>query len=96
MRRWLGDGVFNADGSVNRKAVGAVVFKDADQMQRLNGMIHPRVGKKRDQLMVNYLSDPAVRAIVWDTPLLVEAGLDRECDAIIFVKVPLLHKVTAR
>ncbi len=88
LRRWLGDGVFNEDGSVNRKRVAAFVFQNADQMQQLNSLIHPRVGKMRDQLMAGYLADPAIRAIVWDTPLLLEASLDRECDAIIFVKVP--------
>jgi dephospho-CoA kinase len=30
-------------------------------------------------------NDPRARAVVWDTPLLYEVGLDRECDAVIFV-----------
>ena len=33
--------------------------------------------------------DPQVLAYVWDTPLLFEAGLARECDAIVFVDAPV-------
>ena len=31
-------------------------------------------------------ADPAIRAIVLDSPLLLEAGLDRRCDVVIFVE----------
>ena len=31
-------------------------------------------------------ADPNVRAVVWDSPLLFEAGLDRDCDVIVFVE----------
>jgi dephospho-CoA kinase len=34
------------------------------------------------------LAGKGVRAFVWDTPLLAETGLDRECDALVFVCVP--------
>jgi len=33
-------------------------------------------------------NDPNVRAYVWDTPLLLEAGLAPQCDAIVFVDAP--------
>jgi dephospho-CoA kinase len=88
LREWLGEGVFNSDGSVNRRAVGGVVFKDSGKLERLNGLIHPRVAEMREKRMREYLAEERVRAIVWDTPLLVEAGLYRECDAVVFIKVP--------
>jgi dephospho-CoA kinase len=34
------------------------------------------------------MQDPGVKAVVWDTPLLLETGLDRECDVVVFVNVP--------
>ena len=86
LRQWLGAGVFDEQGRVNRKAVGKLVFADPVKLERLNGMIHPRIGRQRDALMVRYMADPAVRAVVWDTPLLLETGLNRECDAVVFVK----------
>ncbi|MGI9059243.1 MAG: dephospho-CoA kinase [Ktedonobacteraceae bacterium] len=40
----FGDEVIAADGSVDRKALGAVVFHDADAMRRLEAIVHPAVG----------------------------------------------------
>ncbi len=40
----FGTSVMNADGSVDRKALGAVVFQDAEAMRRLERIVHPAVG----------------------------------------------------
>ena len=85
LRAWLGDAVFRADGSVDRKEVGRRVFADAAALERLNKLVHPRVARRRDELMLKAFADPEVPAIVWDTPLLFETGLDAACDALVFV-----------
>jgi dephospho-CoA kinase len=89
IREWLGGEVFGGDGSVNRRAVARRVFANSRDTERLNGLIHPKVHEKRDELMGRGFSDPSIRAVVWDTPLLFETGLEKECDAVVFVKVPL-------
>jgi dephospho-CoA kinase len=88
LRGWLGEGVFDGRGRVDRKAVGGMVFGDEEKVKRLNGLIHPRIGEMRGELMKKYLADGGVKAIVWDTPLLLETGLDRECDVVVFVEAP--------
>jgi dephospho-CoA kinase len=88
LRLWLGNDVFLPDDSVSRKAVGSRIFTDPTQVERLNALIHPRVAALRELSMQKYLADPAIRAIIWDTPLLFEVGLDQDCDALVFVKVP--------
>lgn len=88
IRRWWGPAVFDAQGQVDRAAVGRIVFADARQKQRLEGLIHPRVHQMRQQARRRLAADPAVRAIVEDTPLLLEAGLADECDLLIFVDAP--------
>lgn len=40
----FGPSVIAADGSVDRKALGAVVFQDGDAMRRLEHIVHPAVG----------------------------------------------------
>ena len=40
----FGEGVMAPDGSVNRKALGSVVFQDAEAMRRLESIVHPAVG----------------------------------------------------
>jgi len=88
LRAWLGPTIFAADGSVDRKTLGRRVFADEATRQKLNALIHPRVAERRDLLMKDYGSDPKVRAVIWDSPLLVETGLHRECDAVVFVDTP--------
>jgi dephospho-CoA kinase len=87
LRGWLGDSIFTREGSVDRKVLGRLVFSEEAKRLQLNAIIHPLVGKRREALMVQYLAE-SHPAIIWDTPLLVETGLDRECDRLVFVGVP--------
>ncbi|HLX40003.1 MAG TPA: dephospho-CoA kinase [Ktedonobacteraceae bacterium] len=41
----FGEGVMASDGSVDRQALGAVVFRDAEAMRRLEAIVHPAVGQ---------------------------------------------------
>jgi dephospho-CoA kinase len=43
--------------------------------------------------MLGAADDPQVPAIIWDTPLLFETGLYRQCDAIVFVEAPLPQRL---
>ena len=89
IRRWWGQEVFGPDGAINRKAIGAIIFNDVSQRLRLEGLIHPYIAARREQIMQRAAGDPAVRAFVWDTPLLFETGLNQKCDAVVFVDAPL-------
>ncbi len=93
IRSWLGEGVFAADGSVNRKAVGHVVFADKAALAKLNGLVHPRVDERRLELMAGAFGEGRYRAIVLDTPLLFETGSERSCDVVIFVNTPLEQRL---
>ena len=84
--RWWGPEVIAADGNVNRSAIARRVFADAKERHRLEGLIHPLVAGMRDEAMTQGAADPRVVAFVWDTPLLLEVGLHRHCDAIVFVE----------
>lgn len=89
---WWGDGVVGPDGKVDRKAVAAIVFGDAAERKRLERLIHPLVHEARRELF----SSPAAldaKARVIDAPLLFEAGLEAECDAVIFVDTPFEERL---
>ncbi len=85
---WWGPGVLGPDGRIDRSAVARIVFADEAQRHRLEGLMHPRIEKRRAALTARYELDPRIRMIVIDAPLLYEAGLDRQCDAVIFVDAP--------
>ena len=88
IRSWWGDEVFLPGGEINRAAIARKVFADEGQRRRLEGLIHPWVAEARRRDMSAAANDPQTVAYVWDTPLLFEAGLAPECDAVVFVDAP--------
>jgi dephospho-CoA kinase len=85
LRRWWGDRVTRPDRTADRAAIREIVADDAEQRQRLERLVHPRIARRREEYMKRYECDPRIRAIVWDSPLLYEAGLAEKCDCVIFV-----------
>lgn len=81
--------MFTPEGQVDRKAVGRIVFADSSEKKRLEDLIHPIVNARRERIMAENAHDPRVTAFVWDVPLLFETGLDKACDAVVFVDTPL-------
>lgn len=83
---WWGDSVLDAQGRVDRGRVGDMVFSDSARRERLEQLLHPLVAREREESIKQLQADPAVRAIVFDSPLLFETGLDRACDVVWFVE----------
>lgn len=83
---WWGPDILK-DGKVDRKRVADIVFADAEQRRRLEVFVHPRLHAAR-QLDIDAAAARGVRFIVIDAPLLQEAGVDKECDAVVFVDAP--------
>jgi dephospho-CoA kinase len=67
----FGDGIVGADGRLDRPAVAAIVFTDADEKKKLEAIVHPAVGA----VMIERLQAEAAtdHVVVYDVPLLVEA-----------------------
>jgi len=85
--RWWGKGILNAQGTVDRKAVAEIVFKEPTQRSRLEELVHPIVKSSR-AAMIDRARDDGRRGVVLDAPLLFEAGSDKECDAVFFIEAP--------
>ena len=83
-----GPTVLDAQGQIDRRAIGAIVFRDTEERKRLERLLHPLIHADRSGVMRQFATDPSVRAFVWDSPLLIEAGLHQECDVVIFVDTP--------
>jgi dephospho-CoA kinase len=80
---WWGPRILDEDGQIDRSAVAQIVFADPSQRKRLEALTHPWIEDRRQQHFQHSPQDAP--AFVIDAPLLFEAGLDRECDAVIFV-----------
>ncbi|ORV65227.1 dephospho-CoA kinase [Mycobacterium europaeum] len=68
----FGDDILLSDGSLDRPALAAKAFADDEARQRLNGIVHPLVGKRRAEIIASVPEDSVV---VEDIPLLVESGM---------------------
>jgi dephospho-CoA kinase len=82
----FGPGMLTADGSLDRPALGAVVFGDEPARRRLEAIIHPLVRARAHELEAA-APDGAVE--VHDIPLLVETGQADRFDVVLVVDVPV-------
>ncbi|TFD09139.1 dephospho-CoA kinase [Cryobacterium sp. TMT1-66-1] len=69
----FGSDLLLPDGSLNRRALGAIIFTDPVRRERLNAITHPAVRQlTRDRVAEAALADPHA-IVVYDVPLLAEA-----------------------
>jgi dephospho-CoA kinase len=80
----FGGGVLQADGSIDRKRLGAIVFADAEQRKRLNGITHPRIAEATQRKMAAFAAAGEPLAI-YEAALLVENGLHHALAGLIVV-----------
>jgi dephospho-CoA kinase len=88
LKQWWGSSIFKPDGSMNRPEIAKRIFSDASDRLQLENLLHPWIARQRDQIMADSAKNPKILAFIWDTPLLFEAGLDKDCDAVVFVDAP--------
>src|SRR5215217_3467135 len=68
----FGDDILLEDGALNRPALAAKAFADDEKRQLLNGIVHPLVARRREEIIAAVSADAVV---VEDIPLLVETGM---------------------
>lgn len=86
IRQAFGDAIIQADGTLNRKALGAIVFADEAKRQTLNQIIHPAIRKRMEEKQQALMAQQ-VPCIVVDVPLLFENKLTNTVDKILLVYV---------
>ncbi len=84
--RW-GPGVLSPDGALDRPALRARVFDDPAELEALNAIVHPEVGRLRD-LALDEARARGDRLVVCDVPLLFERDLAGEFDVVVLVDAP--------
>jgi dephospho-CoA kinase len=83
--REFGKSVLAADGSIDRKKLGAIVFADEARRKRLNEIVHPRVIEEQNRLLSEAETrDPNGIAVI-DAALMIESGGYKRFDKLIVV-----------
>jgi dephospho-CoA kinase len=80
----FGHAVIALDGSVDRKALGAIVFTDEEARKKLNAVVHPGVWREIERFFDarEKASDPVA---VIDAALMIETGSYRRYDLLVVV-----------
>lgn len=80
----FGSSILNPDKTLNRPALGAIVFSDQKALSDLNAITHRYVMEQiRSEL--DRLRKTQVKVALLDAPQLFEAGADRDCDVVVSV-----------
>jgi len=85
-RRW-GPPCLRADGSVDRAAVGRIVFAGPAELDALNAVTHPRIRRRIIERIASARRAGAAAAVV-DAAVLFEAGWEDLCTHTVFVAAP--------
>ncbi|GAB3074150.1 dephospho-CoA kinase [Corynebacterium aquatimens] len=88
----FGSDVLDDDGSLNRALLAQRAFSTKESTAKLNGITHPAIKAESRRRFAEYAA-AGQAAVVYDMPLLVELGLDKEMDLVVVVDVDVEERV---
>jgi dephospho-CoA kinase len=83
----FGDGLLTPEGTLDRAALGEIVFADPAARGRLEAILHPVIRELRDRWCREREAE-GHRIVVSEIPLLFEAGLAGDFDRVVVVHAP--------
>jgi dephospho-CoA kinase len=81
----FGKTVLNQDRSLDRQALGSIIFHNPKKRRQLERIIHPRVAREQTRLTKAITRKDPNAVVIYEVPLLFEAGVDKRVDKIIVV-----------
>ena len=87
LRQTFGTDFFHPDGSLNRRLLRSLVFRDPDRRRQLNEIVHPEVMTAVDARLEEMGSREPDSVFLVDVPLLVEVGAVKGFDRVVVVFV---------
>jgi dephospho-CoA kinase len=81
----FGAEVLQPDGYLDRKRLGAIVFTDAAQRKRLEGITHPAIRTRWERILGVYEEEEFAGVVFWDAALLYETGGARHMEKMVVV-----------
>ncbi|MBR4014792.1 MAG: dephospho-CoA kinase [Anaerotignum sp.] len=79
---YFGNGMLDEQGHIVRRRLGEIVFHDAQKLAFLNQCTHKYIIAEVKRQIAEAKEMGRAKAVVIDAPLLLEAGLERLCDAV--------------
>lgn len=85
--RW-GPDVLDEQGEVRRRKLAGIVFADPKELKALEAIVHPWIKRRIAEEVEKARQDPAVRLVVLDAAVMLEAGWSEVCDRLVYVDAP--------
>ena len=85
----FGDSILS-NGDIDRRALGEIIFKDADAKKKLENIIHPYVRQRFEEAVSSLKAD---ETLIYEIPLLVETGAQDRFDLVITVESELENRI---
>ena len=86
-QRW-GERVIHADGLVDRKKLGVIVFASPVERAALEHLVFPFIEQRIREELAKAQADPKTPFVVLDAAIMLEAGWNKECDWIVYIHAP--------
>ena len=84
----FGEEILVADGEINRKALGKIVFADPDKLKKLNSFVHPHVFKKQEKLFTEIAGRDPKAVVISEAAIMIESGSYTRYDRIVIAVCP--------
>ena len=78
----------NPEGTINRKNLGSILFSDEKLLQKQESIVHPKV----NEIFNRFIDENPEKNIVLNATVLYKTPVINRCDAIIFVKAPIITR----
>lgn len=95
----FGPGVLLPDGSLDRAALGKLIFSDEKARSDLNAIVHPRVAREAEAEFSRAFGADPDSFVVYNVPLLFETAMEELFDLIVVVEASpaaQLERLTSR
>jgi len=94
----FGRGILSSDGRIDRKKLGAIVFNDKAERDRLNHIVHPLIIRHIEDMLKKYRRQ-GVSLVAIEAALLIEAGWGKKVDEVWVTRAPqevILKRLAAK
>jgi dephospho-CoA kinase len=86
--RTFGDSILRPDGSIDRKALGDIVFAEPDKLAQLNALVHPHVFARQRVFFQDVERKDADGVAVIEAAIMVETGSYKQYDRLVLAVCP--------
>jgi dephospho-CoA kinase len=92
IKREFGEEMYDAAGHLQRKALAAVVFNDHKQLEKLNGIIHPRVISTVERKL-EVFQQQGEKIVIVEAALHYEVHWNEAMDVMVVVNAPMTTRI---